>query len=72
MQPWELKAHRLIARMARTEYERANRLRNGRLRAAHVPYSLPDAAHELVECLAARDEERAKSIFLVNYDAMNA
>ena len=66
--PWEQKAHRLIAELARQEFERSNRLPNGRLRARHKPYSLPPVAQQLVEILGLHDrteaEHRAKSIFL--------
>jgi hypothetical protein len=67
MAPWEGKAHRLIAAMARASWEAANRLPNGRLRRRHAPYSIPPDAARLVEILGMRDrdaaEREAKALF---------
>jgi hypothetical protein len=68
MATWEDKAHRLIAKMAMQAYEQSNRLSNGRLRKKHVPYSLPEMAHQLVAILGDHDrasaELHAKQLFL--------
>lgn len=63
MEPWEQKAHRLIAEMARAAFERANRLPNGQLRKKHVPYTLPNDAVRLVKYLGENDEVGAKALF---------
>lgn len=65
---WQGKAHRIIAALCRVEYERANRLPNGKLRNRHRSYSVPDTAQTLVEALGRNDEETAKAIFLFDYD----
>jgi hypothetical protein len=61
--PWRAKAERLIAEMARSEFERANRLPNGQIRKRHVPYRLPSEADVLVTCLGSDDERGAKELF---------
>ena len=56
---WQEKAHRLIAEMCEASYRQSNP--PGKRR--HVPYSVPALAQELVACLNANDEERAKAVF---------
>jgi hypothetical protein len=60
---WQDKANRLIADASFDAYTKANK---GRKR--HVPYSIPQYAEDLVECLAFNDEERAKAIFIRHAD----
>lgn len=63
MATWQDKAHRLIGEMARSAYEKANRLPDGRFRKKHISYSLPEDAHRLVRFLGADDETGAKALF---------
>ena len=56
---WRDKAHREIASLCLVSYQQANK---GRKR--HVPYSVPEQAKELIECLDTNDEDRAKAIFV--------
>jgi hypothetical protein len=73
MRSWEDKAHRLVSIMCRREYERSNRLPNGMLRKKYVPYSVPEDARMLVECLGMHDRQaaelKAKQFFL-SHDGM--
>ena len=68
MKPWEVKAHALVAMLCRASFEAQNRLPNGKLRKKHRPYSVPETAQRLIECLNRNDEETAKALFLFNYD----
>jgi hypothetical protein len=63
MATWEDKANQIIADMSADAYRAANIMKNGRKRKHHVPYTLPETALALVECLGTNDEERAKHIF---------
>jgi len=69
---WREKAHRIIAALCRQSYEQANRLPNGMLRKRHKPYSVPEVAQRLVDCLGRDDEATAKSIFMYDYDVEQA
>lgn len=42
----------------------------GKRRKRHVPYSVPQAAQDLIDCIKTNNEERAKAIFLFNYDVV--
>lgn len=66
---WQEKAHRIIARLARESYLKANTSPGGNLYKKHRPYSLPETARALVDALGRNDEERAKAIFVYDYDA---
>lgn len=62
---WRDKAHRIIGELSRQSYMEANGLTpSGRIRKNHVPYSIPQVAVDLIDCLNTDDEERAKAIFL--------
>ena len=60
---WQTKAHRIIGELSRESWRKANMLPNGKLRKRHVPYSIPDVAQRLIECLDRNDEIGAKVIF---------
>jgi len=62
-EPWQTKAHRLIAAMCAHAQQKANRLPNGRMRRKHRPYAVPADAVRLLECLDTNDEIRAKQLF---------
>lgn len=64
MKLWERKAHQIIYAECQREYLRANRLPNGRMRAKHRPYTIPELADQLRHCLKNGLEEQAKNIFL--------
>lgn len=68
MESWQEKAHRIIAALSRESWAKVNILKNGRQRKKHVPYTIPEAAADLVECLKTNDEERAKAMFVFNYE----
>lgn len=57
---WQEKAHRLIAADCFAAWRDANTPR----RKQHRPYTVPEQARALVECLASNDEPRAKAIFI--------
>ena len=63
MEPWEQKAHKIIAAEAMAQYRAAN---NGRRK--YRPYSLPQWVRDLVVTLGMEDrtkaEEKAKAMFL--------
>jgi hypothetical protein len=65
----------MVSKMARSAFEQANRLSNGRLRKKHKPYTLPPLAPMLCECLGDHDqkrgEERAKALMLT-YEGQQA
>jgi hypothetical protein len=58
---WYTKAHRIIAELSQAAYRAAG---NGSHRKRHVPYSVPETAEMLIDCLNRDDEERAKVIFI--------
>lgn len=61
---WQDKVHARIAALCLASYLKANTRKDGKRYARHVPYSVPEEAQALVECLGKDDEERAKSIML--------
>jgi hypothetical protein len=69
---WQSKAHKIIEQLSRESYEAANRLPNGQWRKRHRPYAIPEAARELIKCLDANDEHRAKSLMMWDYDTEQA
>jgi hypothetical protein len=64
MKTWQDKAHSIIYSECQREYLKANLLPNGRMRKKHVPYSSPELADTLRDCINNNDEEMAKFIFL--------
>jgi hypothetical protein len=70
LDPWEEKAHRLVAAECLAAWRHANLLPSGKRRARHVPYSVPTSAARLVELLGRKDrraaELDAKSTFLAH------
>jgi hypothetical protein len=68
MDPWQAKAHRLIADMCEASYRQANTKPHGGRYQRHRPYSVPALAQALIACLTREDEEAAKRIF-VDYAA---
>lgn len=69
MKPWQEKANRLIYNSAKASFLQANTKPNGELYRRHVPYTVPQIACDLIDCLNRDDEEMAKAIFL-SYDGM--
>jgi hypothetical protein len=70
MQTWRDKAHRIISDLCRQSYLQAETTKAGKRRKRHVPYSVPQAAQDLIDCIKTNNEERAKAIFLFNYDVV--
>lgn len=70
--PWRQKAQQLIGKLCEASYRQANTNKNGSRKKKHVPYSVPEAATRLIECLNTNDEARAKSLFLHDYETMKA
>lgn len=60
---WREKANRIIGELSLESWRQANVRKDGAVRRKHVPYSVPQLAQVLVECLNKNDEERAKAIF---------
>jgi hypothetical protein len=67
MKAWQEKAHRLIYNLCKTSYQQANYKKSKK----HIPYSVPELAQELIDCLNTEDEVRAKDIFL-SYEGLKA
>ena len=63
LDPWEAKAHRVIADMCAAAWRQANRRKDGRRYAKPRPYTAPAVAQALTRCLDRNDEEGAKAIF---------
>jgi hypothetical protein len=63
-----MKAHRIIAALSLASWRAVNVLPNGKRRARHVPYSIPDTARQLIDALNRDDEHAAKAIFVHSYD----
>lgn len=59
---WRHKAEQVIFTIAFREWEKVNRLPNGRIRKKHKKYTLPDECHALVEALGRNDEQTAKEV----------
>lgn len=68
-EPWRNMARYFIGEMCYSSWRKSNIMKNGKRRMRHVPYSVPDLAADLVECLDKNDEHKAKAIFL-GYDCM--
>lgn len=65
---WQQKAQTIIAKLSMDAYRQANTRKNGKPYKRHRAYSLPQVAHDLVDCLNTNDEHRAKSIMMWDYD----
>jgi hypothetical protein len=65
---WRDKANRLIAAACRQSQLQANTKPDGTRYKKHRPYSVPAVAKNLIDCLNADDEHRAKSLYLYDYD----
>lgn len=67
MEPWEAKAHRIIADAAYAAWRQENHGRTEKRYRKHRPYAIPDEAHKLVAILGWHDrkaaEHAAKAIF---------
>lgn len=61
--PWRTKAENVIAALSLEAYRAANVKANGTKRKKHVPYTIPEDAQTLANCLKTNDEETAKAIF---------
>ena len=61
---WRNKANVLIGALCFESYRAANTTLGGKVRKRRVPYSVPELAKDLIECLNTNDEEQAKAIFL--------
>jgi len=65
---WREKASREIARMCFESWKFVNFNKQGKQYKRHRPYSVPELARELVDCLGNWDqtagEKRAKQIFV--------
>jgi hypothetical protein len=64
MKPWEEKANRIIGTLCLESWRKANHDKNGKRYKRHVPYSVPEDAQTLVDCLKTGDEVTAKSLFI--------
>ena len=71
MEPWIDKANRIIKTLSEKSYRDANIMKNGRKRKIYVPYSIPELAENLVQCISEGKEMRAKALFL-SYDGMKS
>ncbi len=67
LEPWKQKVNRTIYRLCQAEYLRANLLPNGQMRKKHVPYTVPDEAKALIDCLNKNDEHQAKTLLMHDY-----
>ena len=65
-QPWVKKANALVYALCQKSYMQAN-YKNGKKYKKHVPYSVPQEAQDLLDCIQRDDEEGAKAMFLYNY-----
>ncbi len=64
MLPWRQKAHVIIAKLNLDAWHKANHDKNGKRYKRHRPYTPPEDAQTLVDCLNKNDEERAKALFI--------
>lgn len=62
--PWREKANRVIRKMCRESWRRANTKADGTTYKRHRPYAVPHDAEMLVNALAKDDEVLAKAIFV--------
>ncbi len=58
------KAHRIIGVLCMASYVQANTRKDGGRYKKHRPYSVPEEAEELIDCLNRDDEHTLKSIFM--------
>ena len=61
---WRGKCHRIIHTECKRSYEQANRLKSGKLRKRHRPYSVPEIAQDMIHFLDTNDERGAKAMFI--------
>lgn len=61
---WQHKAQRIIAELCSESYKQANYRDGRKLKGSHRPYSVPQDAELLVQCLRTNDEETAKAVFI--------
>jgi hypothetical protein len=66
MKTWQDKANLVIYGLCSQSYRQAN-YRDGKPLKHHVPYSVPQEAKDLIDCLNNNDEAGAKAMFLHNY-----
>lgn len=73
--PWRDKANRIISSLCYESWKQTNFSPSGKQYKKHRPYSVPDLARDLVDCLGALNqvaaEEKAKSLFL-SYEGLQA
>jgi hypothetical protein len=69
--PWKNRVNRAINALCRAEYIKTNQLPNGRMRIKHTPYSVPQEAIDLIECLNTNNEPLAKSMLMHDYALRN-
>lgn len=72
MIPWKIKVHKLIYLLCQQSYLQANRKKDGSFYKKHRPYSIPETAERLIDCLNKNDEELAKAIMLFDYEVRKA
>lgn len=65
---WKQKAHKVIKSLCQQSYLHKNTNSDGSIKRKHAQYSVPHEALQLIKCLNADDEEKAKAIFLFNYN----
>ncbi len=58
------KAHRIIGVLCMASYVKANTRKNGRRYKKHRPYSVPEEAQDIIDCLNRDDEPTLKAIFM--------
>ena len=59
---WRKKASRIIGEYCLAEYNRVNKNKKNK---KHVPYSVPEIAEALLQCLNNNDEYEAKRLFII-------
>jgi hypothetical protein len=64
MTPWREKANRVIGQLCRESWRKANHDKNGNRYKRHRPYTVPEDAQTLVDCLNKDDEVTAKALFI--------
>lgn len=72
MKPWIVRANRIVSALSRDAYLKANRKPDGTFRKRHVPYTIPQVAVDLVDCIGRDDEHEAKRLMMWDYDATRA
>lgn len=61
---WKDKANRIIAALSLEAYKAKNLGKK-----KHEPYTIPETASALIDCLNRDDERAAKSLMMYDYDA---